>query len=149
MKFWGNEGVSLGKLLPYGVSYLSSLGEYIFLSALVLPDAGGGAVHEPIRPQQGQDDIPHDGEVVTVAFVFEDEDVSVRDTGKVVDGKQGFLLSYVRPPVCGSSAPRRHCQGKFSHSFCDSSCCVVDHIISRLPNHIQINRRTGTNARCV
>ena len=96
IKIWGGESASLGRLLPHGVLHLPGLGEYIFLSALVLPDAGGGAVHEPIRLQQGQDDIPHDCEVIAVVFVPEDEDASVRDAGKVVDGKQAFYrLMYV------------------------------------------------------
>lgn len=54
-----------------------------------------------------------------------------------------LLSSDVRSPACGLSAPLRHCQRKFSHLFCDSSCCVVDHIISKPPDHIQINRSTG------
>jgi hypothetical protein len=88
--------MSVSRLLPHGVPYLSGLGKYIFLSGLVLPDTGGGAVHKPIRPQQRQDDIPHDGEVIVVAFVLEGECFSVRNAGKIVGSEQTFYyLMYV------------------------------------------------------
>ena len=59
------------------------------------------------RPQQGQDDIPHDGKVIAMTFVLEDEDVSVRDAGETVDSEQAFyclmhILQRVASPLhCG------------------------------------------------
>ena len=35
----------------------------------VMPDTGGGALHKPAGAQQRQDDIPHGGKVIAVAFV--------------------------------------------------------------------------------
>ena len=58
---------------------LPGLSEHIFLAVLILPDTGSSAVHEPFGAQQRQDDIPHDGEVIAVAPVFEGEGITARD----------------------------------------------------------------------
>jgi hypothetical protein len=78
--------------LPHNIPHLPGLDKHVFLAVLILPNTGSGAVHEPFGVQQRQDDIPHDGEVIAVAPVFEGEGITVRDAGEAVSGEQAFIV---------------------------------------------------------
>ncbi len=89
-------------MLPTGYCYTEpprfpDLEEYILLAILILPDTGSGADQEPISPQQGQDDVPHDSEVITMAFVFKSQNAILNVAGKIVDSEQ-ILHDLMRIP---------------------------------------------------
>lgn len=105
IEIWGDECVSHSRLFPYEVLHLPGLGKYIFLPGFVLPSTGSGAVHESFGAQQGKDDIPHDGEVIAMGFVLENQDISVRDARETVDSEQALYrlmhsLQCVAAPLC-------------------------------------------------
>ena len=90
------------RYLEYSLHH-SNLGEYVLLAVLILPDTGGGTVHEPVGPQQGQDNVPHDGKIIAMSLVLKSQAAVIRDAGKIVDGKQIFTV----PCTSSSVWPRR------------------------------------------
>ena len=81
------------------------LGKDILLAILVLPDTKDGALHEPAGAQQGQDDIPHDGEVIAVTFVCKREDISLGAAREIMGSEQAFYRSMY---VLQHEAPSLH-----------------------------------------
>ena len=124
-----------------GRHLLPGLPQQILLAVLILPDEGGRAVQEPPAAQQGEDDLPHTGEVIPVALVREHQHIPLRDAGKVVGGKQVLhrlphLFRCAAFPLRGGAV-----KGKF-YVHVAPPCFLVAHIIPYRPGNIQINRQT-------
>jgi hypothetical protein len=112
IEIWRAKPAAFNRLLSNGTRYLPRLGKHILLTILVLPDAESSTVQEPVGPQQGQDDVPHDSEVIAMSFVLKGQNTALRHTGEIVDSKQIFyglphILQRVAPPFHGSSVKEK------------------------------------------
>lgn len=67
--------------------------------------------------RQGQDNVPHNGEVISTAFVLKNQDAAFKDARKIVDSEQIFydsmhILQRVTSPLNGDFV-----KGKFHVHF--------------------------------